>query len=313
EVVFVNPLEVIDNERGVTDHVAAALRAQGVQDVSRRVLMQIPTHDGALFHCDRAGHFWRLYRFVERTRVYQTVETPEQAYQVGRSFGMFQLLLADLAGPRLHETIADFHNTPLRFTKLERAAGRDACGRAAAAAAEIEFAHRRRTSASQLIDLRSAGEIPERVVHNDAKISNVLLDNSSGQGICLVDLDTVMPGLALYDFGDMVRSVTTTAAEDERDLSRVDVQMPLFEALARGYLEATGAMLVPAEREHLVTAGRLITLEQGVRFLTDFLEGDAYYKADRPQHNLDRCRTQFKLVESIERQQAQMRRVIERL
>jgi len=210
----------------------------------------------------------------------------------------------------LHETIPGFHDTPSRFAALERATQADPRRRTAEARREIECAFLHRSLAGVLLDLHKAGEIPERVVHNDAKISNVLFDGTTGAALCVVDLDTVMPGLAVYDFGDMVRSMTCPAAEDETDLSRVEVQMPLFEALARGYLEAA-TFLTPAERVHLVTAGKLITLEQGVRFLTDFLNGDTYYRTQRSSQNLDRCRTQFKLAESIIQNEAQMVRFVD--
>lgn len=313
DAVFPEPALVMDNIQRVTAHIAQRLASQGVRDVGRRVLMLSPTHDGKPFHRDSVGCYWRLYRFIEDTRVYAAVASPAQAEQAGRAFGAFQRLLADLAGPRLHETIPNFHNTPLRLDALERAVQADPCNRAAAARAEIEFAVSHRAAAGVLLDLQQAGRIPERIVHNDAKITNVLFDATTGEGLCVVDLDTVMPGLALYDFGDMLRSMTCTAAEDETDLTTVEVQMRLFEALARGYLESAGVFLTPTERDQLVFAGELITLEQGVRFLTDFLKGDTYYKTQRPEHNLNRCRTQFKLVESITRLEAQMDRFIERL
>ena len=275
------------------------------------MLTLVPTHAGEPYHRDVDGSYWRLYPFIESTRVHEVVETAEQAREAGRAFGAFQRLLADLPGPRLHETIPDFHNTPLRFEALERAVQADACNRAAAAKAEIEFAARHRVLAGLLLDAHRRREIPERVVHNDAKISNVLFDQTTGEALCVTDLDTVMPGVALYDFGDMVRSMTCAAAEDETDLSKVEVRMPLFEALARGYLETAGAFLTPAERRQLVFAGKLITLEQGVRFLADFLNGDTYYKTQRPDHNLDRCRSQFKLLESIEQHEALMNRFVE--
>ena len=176
--------------------------------------------------------------------------------------------------------------------------------------AEIDFVQQRRSSADVLLDLHRGGLIPQRVVHNDAKISNVLLDQATGEALCVVDLDTVMPGLSLYDFGDMVRSMTTTAAEDEPDASRVAVELPLFEGLARGYLAAAADFLTSAERQHLVTAGKLITLEQAVRFLADHLRGDVYYKTQHPNHNLDRCRTQLTLLESIERNEGEMERIV---
>jgi hypothetical protein len=313
DAVFLEPVLVMDNIRRVAAHIAKALAAQGARDIGRRVLTLVPTHAGEPYYRDAAGSYWRLYPFVAGARVYETVVTAEQAQRAGRAFGTFQHLLADLPGPRLHETIPDFHNTPLRFDALEQAVQADVCNRAAAAKAEIELAARHRLLAGVLLDLRQRGEIPERVVHNDAKISNVLFDRATGEALCITDLDTVMPGLALYDFGDMVRSMTCAAAEDETDLSKVEVRMPLFEALARGYLEATREFLTPAEREQLVFAGKLITLEQGVRFLTDFLNGDTYYRTERSSHNLDRCRAQFKLVESIEQHAALMNRCVESL
>jgi aminoglycoside phosphotransferase (APT) family kinase protein len=311
DVVFPRPALVMENIQRVTAHTARKLKTQGASDVSRRVLTLIPTHEDEPCYRDDAGSYWRLYRFIENTRVHEAVETPEQAAHAGRMFGTFQRQLADLGGPRLHETIRDFHSTPLRYDALDRAVRADSCNRAAAAKAEMDLAERYRPLAGVLLDLHRRGEIPERVVHNDAKISNVLFDATTGEALCVVDLDTVMPGLSLYDFGDMVRSMTCTAAEDETDLSRVEVQMPLFEALTRGYLEAAGEFLTPAERQHLVFAGKLITLEQGVRFLADFLSGDVYYKTQRPNHNLDRCRTQFKLVESIKRNEWHLRAIID--
>jgi aminoglycoside phosphotransferase (APT) family kinase protein len=310
--VFPQPAMVTQNVHRVTTHIAETLRLQGVPDLDRRVLTIVPTQEGQAWHRDAAGSTWRLYRFIENARVHNAAATPEQARKAARAFGTFQRQLADLGGPRLHETIPDFHNTPLRYDALDHAVQADRFNRAAVAKAEVDFALRCRALAGVLLDLHSSGQIPERVVHNDAKISNVLFDAESGEALCVVDLDTVMPGLSLYDFGDMVRSMTCTAAEDETDLSKVAVQMPLFEALSRGYLEATGDLLTRAEREHLVLAGKLITLEQGVRFLTDFLAGDVYYKTQRPNHNLDRCRTQFQLVESIAQQEDRLFRVVER-
>lgn len=313
DAVFPAPALVMDNIQRVTSHIKEKLKSLGLDCVSRRVLTLVRTHEDEPCCRDDADSCWRLYRFIEDTRVCETVETPEQAEQAGRAFGTFQCLLADFPEPRLHETIPDFHDTPLRFEALERAVRADSHNRAAAARGEIEFSQKHRSLAGVLLDLQQRGEIPERIVHNDAKISNVLFDQTTGEALCVVDLDTVMPGLALYDFGDMVRSMTSTAAEDETDLSRVDVQISLFEALARGYLEAAGAFLTPAERVNLVRAAKLITLEQGVRFLTDFLGGDTYYKTQRPNHNLDRCRTQFKLVESITHHEEPMSRFVESL
>jgi hypothetical protein len=216
-------------------------------------------------------------------------------------------MLVNLPAPRLIETIPDFHHTPKRFAALERAIEADVANRAVLAKPEIEFALARRSMVSALID----ANLPERVTHNDTKFNNVLLDDATGEGLCVIDLDTVMPGLAAYDFGDMVRTTTSPAMEDERDLSKVVMDFAMYEALVRGYIESAGAFLTPAERKTLAVSGKLITFEIGIRFLADHLSGDTYFKIHREGHNLDRCRTQFKLVESIERQEEKMTRLVE--
>jgi hypothetical protein len=209
--------------------------------------------------------------------------------------------------PRLHDTIPDFHHTPKRFQILEKAIAADVAGRAILAKPEIEFALAHKSMVSVLLD----ASLPERVTHNDTKFNNVLLDDATGEGLCVIDLDTVMPGLVHYDFGDMVRTTTSPALEDEQDLSKVTMQFPMFEALVRGYLSATGGFLTKEEKKYLAFSGKLITFEIGIRFLTDYLEGDTYFKIHREGHNLDRCRTQFKLVESIEQQEEEMNRLVE--
>jgi aminoglycoside phosphotransferase (APT) family kinase protein len=209
----------------------------------------------------------------------------------------------------LHETIPDFHNTPSRFAALEQAISEDVANRAAGAKAEIDFA----LAHESIVGILVSANLPERVTHNDTKFNNVLLDDATGEGICVIDLDTVMPGLAAYDFGDMVRTTTSPAIEDEQDLSKVSMEFSMFEALTRGYLDAAGGFLTNAEKQHLAIAGKLITLEVGMRFLTDHLAGDTYFKVHREGHNLDRCRTQFKLVESIEQQEEKMGRLVENL
>jgi Ser/Thr protein kinase RdoA (MazF antagonist) len=237
------------------------------------------------------------------------VENKEQAFQAARAFGRFQEQLASLPAPRLLDTIPDFHNTPKRFKALEEAIAADAAGRAAMAKPEIEFALAHQSMASVLLD----ANLPERVTHNDTKFNNVMLDDTTGEAICVIDLDTAMPGLAPYDFGDMVRATTSPALEDERDLSKVTMQFPMFEALVRGYLSSAGGFLTKAEKDLLAFSGKLITFEIGIRFLTDYLAGDTYFKVHREGHNLDRCRTQFKLVESIEEQEERMNRLVENL
>jgi hypothetical protein len=216
-------------------------------------------------------------------------------------------MLVGLPAPRLHDTIPDFHHTLKRFIALEQAIASDVAGRAILSQPEIEFALAHQSIAGVLLD----ANLPERVTHNDTKFNNVMLDDATGEGICVIDLDTVMAGLAPYDFGDMVRTTTSPSKEDERDLSKVTMQFPMFEALVRGYLASAGAFLTKAEKQHLAFSGKLITFEQGIRFLTDYLAGDTYFKVSCDSHNLHRCRTQFKLVESIERQEERMNRLVE--
>jgi Ser/Thr protein kinase RdoA (MazF antagonist) len=303
--VFRNPVALMENLQRVTAHLQDKL--EGAPEVSRRRLTLLPARDGAPWHRDPAGHYWRCYIFIEKARSYDAIQSPRQAFEAAKAFGRFQKLLSDLPAPRLHDTIPDFHHTPKRFALLEQALAEDAVQRAHQARTEIEFALRRKPITSLLLDAK----LPERVTHNDTKINNVLLDDATGEEVCVIDLDTVMPGLALYDFGDLVRTGTSPAQEDERDLARVTMQFPMFEALLRGYLSTASDFLTTAERRHLVFAGKLITFEIGLRFLTDFLAGDTYFKVHRDGHNMDRCRTQFKLVESIEQQEEQMNKLVE--
>jgi Ser/Thr protein kinase RdoA (MazF antagonist) len=294
----------MENIRRVTAHLAEKM--SGTPEAARRVLTLVPARDGKSFYCDAAGSWWRVFPFIERTRAVDVVESPAQAFAVARAFGQFQKLLADLPAPRLHDTIPDFHHTPKRFAALEKAVATDACNRAASAQPEIEFARRHQAVCRVLLDAK----LPERVTHNDTKLNNVLLDDATGEGVCVIDLDTVMPGLALDDFGDLVRSLTNPAAENERDLARVEMQFPVFAALLRGYLAAAADFLTPAEKNLLPVAGQLIAYELGLRFLTDHLAGDTYFKARRVDENLDRCRVQFKLFESLRRQEPAMHQLV---
>jgi aminoglycoside phosphotransferase (APT) family kinase protein len=305
--IFKNPAALMENIQRVTSHLAA--QGAGEQDCNRRVLTLIPARDGRVWHVDEEANHWRAYQFIEKAHTYDAVESTDQAFQAAKAFGHFQKMLADLPAPRLHDTIPDFHHTPKRFWALEQAIASDVAGRAILAIPEIDFALAHRSIVSVLLD----ANLPERVTHNDTKFDNVLLDDVTGEGICVIDLDTVMPGLALYDFGDMVRTTTSPAMEDERDLSKVTMQFPMFDALLRGYLSAAGGFLTKAEKQYLAFSGKLITFEIGIRFLTDYLAGDTYFKVHRNGQNLDRCRTQFKLVESIEQQEERMVRLVESL
>jgi thiamine kinase-like enzyme len=303
--IFKNPITLMENIQRVTSHLAAKVSAE--RDRSRLVLTLIPAHDGRTWYVDADGSYWRTYQFIENAHTCDAVESTEQAFQAAKAFGQFQKLLVDLPAPRLHDTIKDFHHTPKRFMALEQAISSDVAGRAILATREIEFAFTHQSIASVLLD----ANLPVRITHNDTKFNNVMLDDVTGEAICVIDLDTVMPGLALHDFGDMVRTATSPAEEDEQNLSKVTMQFSMFEALVRGYLASAGDFLTKAERQHLVVSGKLMTFEQGVRFLTDYLQGDPYYKVSRDEHNLDRCRTQFKLLESIEQQEERMDRLVQ--
>jgi hypothetical protein len=302
--IFTQPEALMENVQRVTAHIAQ--QVAGELD-SCRVLILIPARDGRAWHVDAEAGYWRAWRFIPNARAYEAVESPEQAFQAARAFGRFQQLLASLPPPRLHDTIPDFHHTPKRFKSLENAIALDTANRAFLARQEIEFALARQPIVGVLLE----ANLPERVTHNDTKFNNVLLDDATGKGVCVVDLDTVMPGLSPCDFGDMVRTATSPSAEDERDLSKIAMKMPMFHAIVQGYLSSTAGFLTMDEIKLLAFSGKLITFEMGVRFLTDYLAGDTYYKVHRDAHNLDRCRTQFKLVESIERQEESMNRVVE--
>jgi Phosphotransferase enzyme family len=298
--IFKNPVAVMENIERVTNHLR--WKIDGKPEVDRRVLQLVPAREGRRWHVDPEGQYWRAYWFIEGASANDTVRSPRQAFEAAKAFGQFQQLLADLPDPRLHESIPDFHNTPKRFAAFEHAVDANTARRASMAEHEIIFAMSRAPIARALVD----AALPERVTHNDTKLNNVLLDDVTGEGICVIDLDTVMPGLAAYDFGDMVRTMTCSAAEDEPDLSQVSMKFPLFEAVLRGYLEGAKGFLTASERESLIAGAKVIVFEQGIRFLADFLSGDAYYKISKPNQNLDRCRTQFKLLESIEQQQDAM-------
>jgi len=311
--VFHHPEEVMENMARVTRHVALHLARQGVPDVQRRVLSLVRTREGRTHQRDEAGETWRLVPWLEGTRPIEHATTEAEARETARAFGRFLAQLQDLPGPPLHETIVAFHDTPARLAAFERAVAADRVARAAACRAEIEALLERRALASALALPAARGEIRVRPTHNDAKIANVLFDEKTGEALCVVDLDTVMPGLSLHDFGDLARSGVSDSDEDERDLSRVAVRVPFFEALARGFAEGAGEALSPAERSLLVTGAETIVYEQAIRFLGDHLDGDRYYRTTRPGHNLDRARNQIRLLEELEARGPELRRIVETL
>lgn len=309
--VFKDPIQVMENVARVTNHALATLVAEGNPEAHRRTLTCIPALDGKPYGIDADGNVWRTYPFIEGAKGYDQLESNEQAYQAARAFGAFQNLTANLSG-RLHETIPNFHHTPKRLEALEAAISRDTAGRAALVSDEIKFARARAADCARITDLVASGEIPERVTHNDTKLNNVLLDETTAEGICVIDLDTTMPGSALYDFGDMVRAAAPTTREDDPDARNIGIRLDRFEALARGYL-STARFLNEAELANLAFSGKLLTLECGIRFLTDYLDGDTYFKIKRPRHNLDRCRNQFAFVEALEQNMDAMESIIDGL
>lgn len=308
--VFRDPESLMENVERVTTYARERIVAAG-GNPDRESLTLLPTIDGKSFY--RSGDDrWRTYIFVEGALTYDRAENVGQVYNAARAFGRFQKLLSTLPGKRLHETIPNFHHSRRRFEDFVRALESDPKNRAASVKPEIDFVLRHEPDTSVLVDMLQRGELPERVTHNDTKINNVMLDDITGEGICVIDLDTVMPGSALYDFGDSVRTGAAAAAEDELDLSKVGIDLDLFEHLTHGYLDTAREFLVPTEIEYMPFSARLMTLECGIRFIADYLQGDIYFKIHREHHNLDRARTQFALVEDMERKADAMRSVVDR-
>ena len=306
---FTDPVGLMENICGVTRHLREKILAAG-GDPARETLNVIPTLSGAAFHLDAEGGAWRAYDFVEDTICLQQVGSEADFRTVAETLGKFQNQLADYPASTLHETIARFHDTPNRYANFEKALSADALGRAKDIAPEVAFIHAREKDCHALLDLLAAGEIPLRVTHNDTKINNVLIDAATGKGICVIDLDTVMPGLSAYDFGDSIRTGANDCAEDEPDQSKVHFDLHLYEVFAKGYLSTAGASMNPAEKKSLAWGAKLMTLECGIRFLTDYLEGDHYFHTARPDHNLDRARTQFTLVRQMEEVFDQMLEIV---
>jgi len=299
--VFPDGDAVMANIRAVTTHLGRAVARDGQVDHRRVVLELIPSAEGALAFVAPDGARWRLFRFIEGTVTLDRVTQPREAFEVARAFGRFHALLADYDGPPLITTIPGFHDTPARLAALERAVERDTAGRLARVGEEIAFVRARAPMTDWLERAAREGRVPRRIAHHDAKASNVLIDAVTGEGLAVVDLDTVMPGLLLYDVGDLIRSVTCSTAEDEPDAAAVTVRRDLFAPLVEGFFRGLGPVrLTPDEGELFIAAGLVITLEQGIRFLVDFLDGDTYYRSVRPEQNLERARVQFGLVKSLE-------------
>ncbi len=311
--VFPDPEQLMAGIARVTAHLAGKLAHLPAATRRRRVLTFLPTVTGGLVARTADGSCWRTAYFVEGARRVGTIADPHTACEAGRAFGEFLALLADLPGPRLAETLPAFHDTPRYLDALAAAAASDPVNRALEAGAELEFAFAHQRLARVLVEALAASAIPERIVHNDTKVDNLLFDTRTGNALCVVDLDTVMPGTALYDFGDLVRSSVAAAPEDATDPATVEVRPAIFEALVRGYLTGAGGCLASTELELFVTAASVITLECGVRFLSDHLRGDVYFPVAYPGHNLTRARVQFALLRSLSRHAPTLEAMVQRL
>ena len=310
--IFTDPVGVMNNIVAVTDHIRAGLARAG-EDAERGTLRVIYTTDGRNGYTDAEGRFWRAYDFVEGTVCRLTLDSPETFARVGEAFGDFQRRLADFDASVLIESIPNFHNTKNRYANFLAALERNASGRAHLIEEEIKFITDRADKCSLIVDALADGSLPLRVTHNDTKLSNILLDETTEEAVCIIDLDTVMPGSALYDLGDSIRSGASSAAEDEPDLDKVHFLPEMFKVYARGFIKGCGGALTEKEIAMLPDGGYMLTLEQAIRFLTDYLDGDTYFHVDYPEHNLVRTRTQIKLVADMEACMEEMRAFVKGL
>jgi hypothetical protein len=306
---FKHPDQLMENIIGVTEFLGREIEKHG-GDRFREAMEVIRPKNGQAYYTDSQGGAWRLYPFVEGTVCHQAADTPELFAASGRAFGRFQQLLKDYPADTLYETIPRFHDTEDRLARFKAAVAADKLGRARDCQPEIDFVLSREKDCSVALDAMRAGRLPLRVTHNDTKLNNVLMDEQTGEGMCIIDLDTVMPGLVLYDFGDSIRFGANHCAEDETDLSKVNLDTDLFAVYTKAFLEGTGGSLTDEEIAYLPWGAKLMTLECGIRFLTDYLVGDEYFHIAREKHNLDRCRTQFKLVADMEERWAELEAIV---
>lgn len=307
--VFKQPDKLMENVERVVNHVSKQVMAEGGDPV-RNCLTLVPTVDGSAYYHSPEGDFWRTYIFIEGAQSKEMAASLAQATEGGRAFAVFQSHLSSLSSPRLHDTIPNFHNTPSRFERFTQVLASPQQGRASMAKVEIDFALGMEKEVSRIMDSMAQGRMPERICHNDTKFNNLLIDDVTGLPVCVIDLDTVMPGSVLFDFGDLIRMGAASAAEDEKDLSKVRFDIDKFAAFVRGYLEGGKAFLVDEEINLLAFSAKLITFEIGLRFLTDFLEGDVYFKVHREGHNLDRTRTQFKMAADMASRMDEMEEIV---
>lgn len=305
--IFQDYKGLMNNIVGVTEYLRERLSPE--EDPMRAVMKVVPALNGE-YYAEVKGDIWRVYVYVTDTTTYQQIEKPEDFYNCGFAFGDFQQRLADYPAAKLCETIPNFHHTPTRFETFKKAVEQDVCGRAESVRQEIDFALARENLANSVAGLLESGEIPYRVTHNDTKLNNILFDNFTGKTLCVVDLDTVMPGAACYDFGDCIRFGASSAPEDEKDLSKVYMNLNLYREFAKGYLSVAAKFLTEKELPTLAVGSALMTFECGIRFLTDYLQGDTYFKTSYEGQNLDRCRTQFKLVADMETKMDEMQAIV---
>ncbi len=306
--VFHDPAAVMENVKAVTGHLKKKIREAG-GDPSKETLNFLDTVDGLPYYLTEGGDYYRAYVYVDGVKSYDVAEAPELLYQAARAFGRFQNMLADFPAETLHEVIPSFHDTRKRFSDFKRSVEKNASGRAENAKAEIDFILRREADCGIVVDALRSGDLPVRVTHNDTKLNNVLFDEKTDEGVCVIDLDTVMPGSLLYDFGDALRFAGSSGAEDEKDLSKIWFDLENFEYFTRGFLEATPS-ITEKEKELLPFSVKLMTLECGMRFLADYIDGDVYFKTAYPEHNLVRARTQIKLVSDIEKKLEEMKKIV---
>ena len=297
--IFKNVVALQDNIRRVTEHIREKLAVQGITDVDNRVLRLIPAKDGKLFHKDTDGNYWRIYYSIRDSHSYDEGITPELALLAGRAFGDFQAMLADLPGEPLVEVIPNFHNMENRLATFRQAVKDDKAGRLAKTQFMVDEIEKRAVEMCKAERLYREGVLPKRINHCDTKVNNVLFDKNN-QVLCVVDLDTVMPGFVLSDFGDFMRTGANTGKEDDPDLYRISIDIKIFKAYTIGYFEKAKSFLLPVEIENLAFGAKLLTYMQTVRFFADYLDGDLYYKIHSPEHNWQRTIAQFKLLQSME-------------
>lgn len=307
--IFTKPDELIENILNVTEFIRSKLDAAG-RDTKREVLRLIPTTDGKYIYRDSEGGVWRLYDAITNARTYQSADIPGLFYSSAYAFGSFQRQLADFPAEKLHETIVNFHNTVSRYADFEKAVSEDRAGRASSVPDDIAFVREHKDLCSYIVDRIASGEYPLRVTHNDTKLNNVMIDDDTHEALCVIDLDTVMPGSVLYDFGDSIRFGASSATEDEHDLSKVYMKPDLFEEYLRGFLAGLENSLTEAEIDGLPYGAIVITFETGIRFLTDYLNGDTYFATHYEGQNLYRTRTQFKLVADMLGKLPQMMEIV---